>query len=68
MSEQRNEGGGGVAGKRASGRVRGEEALLVGLGGELRVDFDCGRELEKRRGKDGVARGVRGRRCWGERE
>lgn len=58
LSEQRNEQGGGVAGKRASGRVRGEEALLVGLGSELRVDFDCGRELEKRRRGSLVGSGV----------
>lgn len=41
--------------------MQGEEALLVGFGSELRVNVNCGRELEG-------GGGVRGQRCWGERE
>ena len=58
---------GGVEGKRELGKVRGEGALLVGIGSEgadlqeLRAGFNCGRE-EERRGRE-----VRGQRCWGER-
>lgn len=56
-----------MEGKRELGKVRGEGALLVGIGSEgadlqeLRAGFNCGRE-EERRGRE-----VRGQRCWGER-
>lgn len=55
----RGKKGGGVEGKRKSGNVQGEGTLLVGFGSdgadlkESGVGFNCGRGLEKRRGKDG---------------
>lgn len=48
-----------MEGKRELGKVQGEGTLLVGFRSEgadlkeLRVDFNCGRGLEERIGKDG---------------